>query len=88
MNTHVHLVPNFSNLYFASTSFFIMAFELCAEHLALVVATREIAFKVKELPIPKPGLGNTIVRVIAAGVLSYHREVYNEGRQYPSLHRW
>ena len=38
-----------------------MEFDLRAEHLALVLANREVAFKVKELPIPKPGLGNTSV---------------------------
>ncbi|KAL7624827.1 hypothetical protein AAE478_004041 [Parahypoxylon ruwenzoriense] len=59
-----------------------MAYNLPAQHRALVLDTIETGFEVKELPTPQPGLGNAVIRIHAAGVLSYHREVYNGDRQY------
>ncbi|KAI1396691.1 GroES-like protein [Hypoxylon fuscum] len=59
-----------------------MTSDLPAEHRALVLETIEDGFHVKKVPTPRPGLGNAIVRVEVAGVLSYHREIYNGGRGY------
>ncbi|KAI1372024.1 putative quinone oxidoreductase [Hypoxylon crocopeplum] len=59
-----------------------MASTLPTEHRALVLDTLEDGFHVKKVTTPQPGLGNAIVRVDAAGVISYHREVYNGGRGY------
>ncbi|KAI2467025.1 putative quinone oxidoreductase [Annulohypoxylon bovei var. microspora] len=59
-----------------------MASDLPPEHRALVLDTIEDGFHVKNLPTPQPGLGNAIIHITAAGVISYHREVYNGGRAY------
>lgn len=59
-----------------------MSSQLPTHHHALVVESTQSPLQVQTLPVPEVGLGNTIVRVEAAGVLSYHREVYNGGRQY------
>lgn len=59
-----------------------MASELPAAHRALVLESIEDGFHVKRIPTPQPGLGNAIVRVTAAGIISYHREIYNGERQY------
>ncbi|CAO2647479.1 Nn.00g084010.m01.CDS01 [Neocucurbitaria sp. VM-36] len=59
-----------------------MTSTLPAQHRALQLESIEAGFQVKELPTPQPGLGNAIIRIEVAGVLSYHREVYNGDRQY------
>ena len=59
-----------------------MESDLPSHHRALVLETIGGGFQVKQLPTPLPGLGNVIVRIEAAGVLSYHREIYNGDRQY------
>ena len=59
-----------------------MASDLPSQHRTLLLETIETGLEVKKLPTPQPGLGNAIVRITAAGVLSYHREVYNGERQY------
>ncbi|KAI0896626.1 putative quinone oxidoreductase [Annulohypoxylon nitens] len=51
-------------------------------HRALVLDTIEDGFHVKTVPTPQVGLGNAIVHITAAGIISYHREVYNGGRHY------
>jgi len=52
------------------------------EHTALQLESIEAGLQIKQLPTPQPGLGNAIVRIEAAGVLSYHRDVYNGDRHY------
>ncbi|KAI4865827.1 GroES-like protein [Hypoxylon rubiginosum] len=59
-----------------------MAADLPAEHRALVLETIEDGFHVMKVPTPQPGLGNAIVRIETAGVLSYHREIYGGERGY------
>ena len=59
-----------------------MASPLPPTHRALVLETLEDGFKVQEISTPQPGLGNAIVRIEAAGVLSYHREIYDGSREY------
>ncbi|KAF1850069.1 GroES-like protein [Cucurbitaria berberidis CBS 394.84] len=59
-----------------------MAFILPVQHLALQLESVEAGFQIKKLPTPQPGLGSAIIRIEAAGVLSYHRDVYNGGRHY------
>ena len=59
-----------------------MVSTLPAQHRALQLESIETGFQVKNLPTPQPGLGNAIIRIEAAGVLSYHREVYNGDRHY------
>ena len=60
-----------------------MSSELSTQHRALVLRTFEAGFQIETLPTPRPGSGNAIVRVLEAGVLSYHREVYNGQRGLP-----
>lgn len=55
---------------------------LPTHHRALILSAIKDGFEVNALPTPQPGLGNAIVRVEAASILSYHREVYNGGRHY------
>ncbi|EOO01172.1 putative alcohol dehydrogenase protein [Phaeoacremonium minimum UCRPA7] len=59
-----------------------MAASLPPQHRALVLESIEAGFHVKAVPTPQPGLGSAIVRVAAAGILSYQREVYNGARHY------
>lgn len=59
-----------------------MTSTLSATHRALQLESVEIGFAVKTLPVPQPGLGNAVIRINAASVLSYHREVYNGDRHY------
>ncbi|KAL2432566.1 hypothetical protein ABEF95_013607 [Exophiala dermatitidis] len=51
-------------------------------HRALVLETIEEGFKVKTVPTPRPDAGSAVVRILEAGVLSYHREIYNGERHY------
>ncbi|KAL2808588.1 chaperonin 10-like protein [Aspergillus granulosus] len=50
------------------------------QHRALVLENPGSEFQVKSLPTPQPDFGSAIVRVIAAGVLPYHRDVYDGKR--------
>ncbi|KAF2128094.1 putative quinone oxidoreductase [Dothidotthia symphoricarpi CBS 119687] len=59
-----------------------MSFQLPAQHHALQLGSIETGLQVKKLPTPQPGLGNAIIRIEAAGILSYHRDVYNGSRHY------
>ncbi|KIW11059.1 hypothetical protein PV08_10358 [Exophiala spinifera] len=51
-------------------------------HRALVLETLERGFSVKTVPTPQPGPGSVVVRIIEAGVISYHRDIYNGARHY------
>ncbi|KAG9784630.1 hypothetical protein KCU88_g2766, partial [Aureobasidium melanogenum] len=51
-------------------------------HRALVLETIEEGFKVKTVPTPRPDAGSAVVRILEAGVLSYHREIHNGERHY------
>lgn len=55
---------------------------LPSHHRALVLETIEEGFSVKMVPTPQPEPGSAIVRIIEAGVISYHREIYNGERGY------
>jgi threonine dehydrogenase-like Zn-dependent dehydrogenase len=59
-----------------------MTSDLPPQHRGLVLETLEAGLELKELPTPQPILGSAIVRISAASVLSYHREVYNGARPY------
>ncbi|KAK4551513.1 hypothetical protein LTR86_011120 [Recurvomyces mirabilis] len=60
-----------------------MASTLPAEHKALVVQSHgDLDLKVKTIPTPQPIHGAAIVRIEAAGVLSYHHDIYNGDRSY------
>ncbi|KAI8963792.1 putative quinone oxidoreductase [Daldinia sp. FL1419] len=56
--------------------------ELPVEHRALVLEAIGEGFHLKTIPTPQPGLGKAIVRVAAAGIISYHREIYGGIRHY------
>ncbi|KAH9897269.1 alcohol dehydrogenase [Xylariomycetidae sp. FL2044] len=58
---------------------------LPATHRALVLrsAKEPLDMAVEERPTPQPTSGSAVVRVMAAAVLSYAREVYNGKRNYP-----
>ncbi|KAI1136173.1 putative quinone oxidoreductase [Hypoxylon sp. FL0543] len=59
-----------------------MASNLPAEHRALVLDTIEEGFHVKNIPTPQLDPGSAIIHIIAAGIISYQREIYNGGRGY------
>ncbi|KAK5167463.1 uncharacterized protein LTR77_007162 [Saxophila tyrrhenica] len=59
-----------------------MAHELPTHHRALVLEDREAGFQVKQVSTPRPTHGSTVVRILSAAVLSYHREVYTGERPY------
>lgn len=52
---------------------------------ALVLESTKTGFEVKDVPTPRPGPGKAIIRVHAAGILSYLREIYNgdRGHSFP-----
>ena len=52
------------------------------QHRALVLDRIEEGFNVKTVPTPKVDIGSAIIHIDAAGVISYHREVYNGERHY------
>ncbi|KAF2107383.1 chaperonin 10-like protein [Lophiotrema nucula] len=60
-----------------------MTFTLPEHHRALVLESVEAGFQVKDVPTPRPEPGSAILRIEAAGIVSYHREIYNGFRQYP-----
>ena len=51
-------------------------------HRALVLTSRNEPPKVTTIPTPQPTPGSAIVRVLAANVISYMREVYDGTRPY------
>ncbi|EXJ80718.1 hypothetical protein A1O3_07002 [Capronia epimyces CBS 606.96] len=53
-----------------------------SHHRALVLETVEQGFSVQMVPTPQPGPGSAIVRIVEAGVISYHRDIYNGERTY------
>ncbi|KAI1462780.1 putative quinone oxidoreductase [Annulohypoxylon moriforme] len=59
-----------------------MTSSLPPTHRALVLETIGGGFSVKTVPTPQPGLGNAIIHVVAANIISYHREIYNGARGY------
>ncbi|KAH8901348.1 NAD(P)-binding protein [Thozetella sp. PMI_491] len=59
-----------------------MTSDLPTHHRALVLETVEGGFEVKRIPTPQPDLGVAVIRVHVAGLLSYHREIYNGDRHY------
>ncbi|KAK8122791.1 hypothetical protein PG984_011461 [Apiospora sp. TS-2023a] len=64
-----------------------MAGAIPSEHQALVLTSIDVGLELKTVPTPKhPQLGNVLVRIQAASLLSYHREIYNGARQYPQVH--
>jgi threonine dehydrogenase-like Zn-dependent dehydrogenase len=52
------------------------------QHQALQLQSIEAGFQLVSLPTPAAVSGSAVVRIEAASVLSYHREVYNGTRQY------
>ena len=59
-----------------------MASTLPSHHNALQLESVEVGLQFKKLLTPQPGPGSAIISIEAAGVLSYHREVYNGKRHY------
>jgi threonine dehydrogenase-like Zn-dependent dehydrogenase len=59
-----------------------MPADLPSHHKALVLEAKGAALQVQTVPTPEAGTGTVVVRVIAAGVLSYQREVYGGERSY------
>jgi threonine dehydrogenase-like Zn-dependent dehydrogenase len=55
---------------------------LPTHHRALVLETLENGFEVKTVPTPRADPGSAVVRILEAGVISYHREIYNGERHY------
>jgi len=59
-----------------------MQSDLPTHHRALVLDSIGGDIQVKSLRTPRPDHGSAIIRVAAAGILSYHREIYNGERHY------
>ncbi|KAK4498617.1 hypothetical protein PRZ48_011276 [Zasmidium cellare] len=59
-----------------------MAFNIPTQHKALIVESLEDPIVVKTLPTPQPFHGSAVVKVLAADIISYHREIYNGKRHY------
>ncbi|KAK3069282.1 hypothetical protein LTR53_012498 [Teratosphaeriaceae sp. CCFEE 6253] len=59
-----------------------MQSDLPSHHRALVLDSIGAELQVKQVATPRADLGSAVVRICAAGVLSYHREVYNGERHY------
>jgi threonine dehydrogenase-like Zn-dependent dehydrogenase len=55
---------------------------LPSHHRALVLEAIGQDLQVKTVPCPKPDTGSAIVQILSAGVLSYHREIYDGTRHY------
>ena len=55
---------------------------LPTHHRALVLETLEGGFSIQTVPTPKADPGSAVVRILEAGVISYHREIYNGERHY------
>ncbi|KAI1621803.1 chaperonin 10-like protein [Exophiala viscosa] len=53
-----------------------------SHHKALVIEAVGADLQVQTLPTPQADTGSVVVRVIAAGVLSYQREIYGGQRTY------
>jgi threonine dehydrogenase-like Zn-dependent dehydrogenase len=53
-----------------------------SQHRALQLESTEAGFQVVKLPVPQAGPGSAIIRIEAASILSYHRDVYNGARHY------
>ncbi|KAK8041741.1 hypothetical protein PG993_006264 [Apiospora rasikravindrae] len=60
-----------------------VTFPLSSHHQALILTSTEIGLELKTVPTPIPGRGTVLVRVEAASVVSYHREIFNGARNYP-----
>lgn len=52
-------------------------------HRALIVNSTSSPPAVQTIPTPQPGPGSAVVRILAANVISYMRQIYNGERQYP-----
>ncbi|PLB43747.1 GroES-like protein [Aspergillus steynii IBT 23096] len=56
---------------------------LPANHRALVLESRDSGCQIKTVPTPQPDNGSAVVRIAVAGILPYHRDVYNGKRPNP-----
>ncbi|KAK8090372.1 GroES-like protein [Apiospora hydei] len=54
-----------------------------SHHQALILTSTEIGLELKTVPTPTPGRGTVLVRVEAASVISYHRDIFSGARNYP-----
>ncbi|WPH03094.1 Hypothetical protein R9X50_00596900 [Acrodontium crateriforme] len=52
-------------------------------HRALVLTSRAEKPQVQTIPTPQVGPGSAVIRIIQAGVLSYHRDIYSESKERP-----
>ncbi|KAF2811583.1 GroES-like protein [Mytilinidion resinicola] len=59
-----------------------MTSPLPPHHRALVLSTRSSGFSLHTVPIPLPTPGSAVLRILQAGIISYHREVYDGTRPY------
>ncbi|RDK46558.1 GroES-like protein [Aspergillus phoenicis ATCC 13157] len=53
---------------------------LPSKHRALVLDDHESGFQIKILTTPQPDIGSAVVRISAAGILPYHRDIYDGKR--------
>ena len=57
--------------------------ELPARMKALVLKSTSEPPTVQIVPTPQPEVGSAVIRILAANVISYMRDIYNGKRQYP-----
>jgi NADPH:quinone reductase-like Zn-dependent oxidoreductase len=56
--------------------------ELPKTHRALVLTSTDEPPEIKVVPTPQPGPGSAIVKVEAANIISYSKNIYNGTRKY------
>ena len=57
--------------------------ELPKMHRALVLTSTSQPLEVKTIPTPQLGCGSAVVRVEAANIISYSKNIYHGTRHYP-----
>ncbi|KAF7192670.1 Alcohol dehydrogenase 1 [Pseudocercospora fuligena] len=60
-----------------------MSSTLPTTHQALVIESKELGLQLETVPTPGATPGSLILQVLAASILSYHKEIYNGKRPYP-----
>jgi len=57
--------------------------ELPKTHRALVLTSTDEPPEVRVIPTPQAGPGSAVVKVEAANIISYSKNIYNGSRKYP-----
>lgn len=60
-----------------------MAHQVPTQMKALHLESKEEGLKLKSLPTPEAFHGSAVIKVLAADIISYHRQIYDGSRPYP-----